>query len=56
MKREYRELPSEVKEKISTSMIGKPKSEAHKQAISKALKEYWKSVPHKPTVTEKVGE
>ena len=56
MKREYRELSKDTKILISQSMKGKRKSEAHKQAISKALKEYWKGVPHKPSETEKVGE
>lgn len=53
MKREYRELKKETKEKIKSSMIGKRKSEAHKQAIADALRAYWKTIPHKPIETEK---
>ena len=56
MKRVYRDLPSEVKEKISTSMKGKPKTESHKQAIAEALRAYWKTVPHKPSDTKKGEE
>ena len=49
MKREYRELSEETKEKIKSSMIGKRKSESHKQAIAKAMRAYWETVPNKPT-------
>ena len=48
-KRKYRELDPETKQKISQSMRGKSKSFTHKEAISNSLKDYWKTVPNKPT-------
>jgi len=47
-KRQYRELDDATKEKISRSTTGVKKSDLHKQHISQAMKDYWKSVPHKP--------
>ena len=47
MSRIYRELTDLTKTKISHAMKGKVKSEAHKQAISKAMKEYWQTIPYK---------
>lgn len=46
-KRQYRDLPDEVKEKISASMKGRAKSYDHKQHISQGMKKYWPSVPRK---------
>lgn len=47
-KRQYRELDTTTKQKISNSSKGKSKSETHKQHISQALKDYWRNVPNKP--------
>ena len=47
-KRQYRELDDKTKEKISLSNQGKPKSDLHKQHISKAMKDYWQCIPHRP--------
>ena len=47
-KRQYRELDTATKQKISNSSKGKSKSETHKQHISQALKDYWRNVPSKP--------
>lgn len=44
-KRQYRECPAEVKQKISLALRNRPKSSLHKQNISSGLKDYWKSVP-----------
>ena len=44
-KREFRECPDEVKQKISASLRGRTKSQSHKQNISQGLKDYWKDVP-----------
>lgn len=41
MKRQYRELDQETKEKISRSTTGKSKSDLHKQHISLAMRKYW---------------
>ena len=46
-KRQYRDLPDGVKEKISASMKGRAKSYDHKQHISQGMKKYWSSVPKK---------
>lgn len=47
-KRQYRELSDETKEKIAVANRNRPKSELHKAHISKAMKDYWKSVPNRP--------
>ena len=44
-KRQYRDLPDEVKQKISASTKGKRKSYDHKQHISQGMKKYWATVP-----------
>ena len=44
-KRKYRELDDDTKQKISQSSKGKPKSYSHRQHLSQALQDYWKSVP-----------
>lgn len=55
MKRQYRELSDETKAKISQSMRGKSKSFMHREAISNGLKDYWATIPNKPTTDNKVG-
>lgn len=49
MKRQFRELDQETKEKISRSNKGKIKSDLHKQHISQAMRKYWSQIPNKPT-------
>jgi hypothetical protein len=44
-KRKYRELDDSVKMKISQANKGKKKSAWHRQHLSQALQDYWKSVP-----------
>ena len=46
-KRQYRDLPDEVKQKISASTKGKAKSYDHKLHISQGMKKYWSGVPYK---------
>ena len=48
-KRQYRELSDETKAKISQSMRNKSKTSTHKENISNGLKNYWTTVPNKPT-------
>lgn len=48
-KRQFRELSDETKSKISMAMKGKSKSFTHKENISNGLKNYWKTIPNKPT-------
>jgi hypothetical protein len=40
-KRQSRHPDEVVKKKISQAMKGKPKTDAHKAAISKSLRDYW---------------
>lgn len=54
-KRQFRELSDATKAKISQAMRGKSKSFTHKENISNGLKNYWKTIPNRPT-NEKVGE
>lgn len=54
MKRQYRELSDTTRAKISQSMRGRSKTYTHKEAISKGLKEYWKTIPNKPITDDKV--
>ena len=44
-KRKYRELSDETKKSISRSNKGRPKSFTHRRNLSKALQNYWQSVP-----------
>ena len=48
-KRQFRELSDETKAKISQSMRNRSKSFSHKEKISSGLKNYWKTIPNKPT-------
>lgn len=48
-KRQFRELSDETKAKISQSMKNKSKSITHKENISNGLKNYWKTIPNKPS-------
>ena len=49
--RQYRELSNVTKLKISQSMKGRSKSDTHREAISKGMKNYWQGVPSRPTST-----
>lgn len=53
--RQFRELSDETKAKIGMAMKGKSKSFTHKKKISNGLRDYWKTIPNKPT-NEKVEE
>lgn len=44
-KKECRDLPDEVKQKISAATKGKAKSYNHKLHISQGMKKYWSGVP-----------
>lgn len=51
-KRQFRELDDLTKQKISQALKGRSKGMTHKENISKGLKEYWKSIPNKPTESD----
>ena len=55
-KRQYRELNTATKGKISQSLKGRSKTASHKEAISNALKAYWKTIPNMPSDANKVEE
>lgn len=43
-KRQTREMPDAVKQKISASLRGRSKSYTHTQNISAGLKRYWQQI------------
>lgn len=51
MKRKYRELRDDVKEKIRKATTGKSKTMRHRQNLSRSLKRYWEGIPHRPEHT-----
>lgn len=48
-KRKYRQMDDMTKQKISQSLKGRVKSPTHVERISQGLKNYWQTVPSKPT-------
>ena len=49
-KRQFRELSDETKARISQSMKSLPqRPQSWCDHISQALKDYWETVPHRPT-------
>ena len=51
-KRQFRELSNDTKQKISNASKGRPKSQSHRQHISQAMTDYWKTIPHRPTPSD----
>ena len=51
-KRQFRNLPDEVKQKISASTKGRAKSYDHKQHISQGMKKYWSGVSYRDRSSE----
>ena len=49
MKREFRDLRDDTKMRISQSLKGRSFSDSHKQAISDAMRQYWATIPYRPT-------
>lgn len=49
MKRQFRNLQDDTKMRISQRLTGRSLSDTHKQAISDAMKEYWATIPYRPT-------
>lgn len=56
MNRQFRQLSNQTKQKISQSMVNRPKSDVHKANLSKSLKAYWEKIPNKPTPTDGASE
>jgi len=49
MKRQYRDLRDDTKMRISQSLKGRSFSDSHKQAISDAMRQYWATIPYRPS-------
>ena len=49
MKRQFRDLRDDTKQRISQSLRGRTFSETHKQAISDAMRQYWATIPYRPS-------
>lgn len=45
MKRTTRKMSETTKQRISAKLKGKPKTTKHKEAISRGMTEYWKTIP-----------
>mgnify|MGYP003436853334 CR=1 FL=1 len=45
MKRITRKMSETTKQRISAKLKGKMKSTKHKEAISKGMENYWKTIP-----------
>ena len=48
MKRQFRELNADTKQRISQSLKGRGLTDSHKQAISDGMRAYWSTIPNKP--------
>lgn len=49
MKRQFRELNDDTKQRISQSLKGRGLTDSHKQAISDGMRAYWATIPNKPS-------
>ena len=49
MKRIYRNLEDDTKKRIAQSLRGRTFSDSHKQAISDAMRQYWATIPYRPS-------
>jgi hypothetical protein len=49
MKRQFRQLNDDTKQRISQRLKGRSMSDSHKQTISDSMKAYWASIPNKPS-------
>lgn len=53
-KRQFRELDTldpTIRQRISASLSGKPKTEQHKQRLSQSMKDYWAHIPSKSSLS-----
>lgn len=49
MKRQYRNLSDDTKMRISQHLRGRTFTDSHKQAISDAMRQYWATIPYRPS-------
>ena len=47
MKRQFRELNDDTKQRISQALKGRGLTANHKQAISDGMRAYWSTIPNK---------
>ena len=47
MKRQYRNLRDDTKQRISQKLRGRSFSDSHKRAISDSMKVYWATIPYR---------
>ena len=48
MKRKFRELNADTKQRISQALKGRGLTDKYKQAISDGMRAYWSTIPNKP--------
>lgn len=48
MKRQFRELNADTKQRISRALTERGLTDNHKQAISDGMRVYWATIPNKP--------
>lgn len=53
MKRTNRKVSEATKKKIAEALRGKSKTVEHKQALSKAMKAYWATIPEEENEAER---
>ena len=53
MKRKFRDLRDDTKMRISQSLRGRTFSDSHRQAISDAMRQYWATIPYRPSENNK---
>ena len=49
MKRQFRNLRDDTKKRIAQSLRGRTFSDSHKQAIRDAMRQYWATIPNRPS-------
>lgn len=49
MKRQFKNLRDDTKKRIAQSLRGRTFSDSHKQAISDAMRQYWATIPYRPS-------
>ena len=49
MKRQFRELNDDTKQRISQALKGRGLTDNHKQAISDGMRAYWATIPNMST-------
>ena len=56
MKRLYRNLEDDTKKRIAQSLRGCTFSDSHKQAVSDAMRQYWATIPYRPSKNNEIND